>query len=253
MGEFVTALPEGFYSTSADKLNAALAEGPVFILDVREPSEVESTGHIAGSVNLPVRDLLKNLDKLPPQDHKIVVTCASGHRGALGMMALRLLGYTDVVNLGGGIGGWAKASLPLEPGLPAQGAVLGAPKVDPARLAALDAYFTGLPEGFSTVKAPDLNTEIASGTAPFILDLRTEAEKTADGYIDGSVFMPINDLPANLAGLPTDKAAPIVVTCKSGHRGGIALMYLNFLGYTNVRNLGGGMNAWIAAELPVLK
>jgi rhodanese-related sulfurtransferase len=253
MGEFVTTLPEGFYSTSADKLNAALAEGPVFIVDVREPSEVESTGYIAGSINIPVRDLLKNLDKLPGTDEKIVVTCASGHRGSFSMMALRLLGYTDVVNLGGGIGAWSKASLALEPGLPAEATVLGAPEVDAARLAALDAYFTALPEGFNTVKAPDLNTEIAGGTAPFILDVRTEAEKTADGYIEGSVFLPINALPANLAQLPADKAAPIVVTCKSGHRGGIVMMYLNFLGYTNVRNLGGGMNAWIAAELPVMK
>jgi rhodanese-related sulfurtransferase len=98
-----------------------------------------------------------------------------------------------------------------------------------------------------------LNAELGSGTVPFVLDVRTEAEKTADGYIEGSVFIPINDLPANLAQLPTDKAAPIVVMCKSGHRGGIAMMYLNFLGYTNVRNLGGGLGAWIAAELPVVK
>jgi rhodanese-related sulfurtransferase len=252
MGDFLTNLPEGFYSTSADKLNAALAEGPVFIVDVREPSEVEKTGYIAGSVNIPIRDLLKNLDKLPALDQKIILTCASGHRGALAMMVLRLLGYTDVVNLGGGIGAWSKASLPLEPGLPAEAAVLEAPEVDAARFAALDAYLSALPEGFSTVKAPDLNTEIASGTPPFILDVRTESEK-ADGYIEGSVFIPVNDLPANLAQLPADKAAPIVVTCKSGHRGGMVMMYLNHLGYTNVRNLGGGMNAWIAAELPVVK
>jgi rhodanese-related sulfurtransferase len=253
--EFLTNLPadQGFYSTSADKLNAALAEGPVFIVDVRETSEVESTGYIAGSIHIPVRDLLKNLDKLPGQDEKIVVTCASGHRGAFAMMALRLLGYTDVVNLGGGIGAWSKASLVLEPGLPAEAQVLSEPEVDAARLAALDAYFSALPDGFNVVKAPDLNTEIASGTVPFILDVRTEAEKTADGYIEGSVFIPVNDLPANLAQLPADKAAPIVVTCKSGHRGGMVMMYLNFLGYTNVRNLGGGMNAWIAAELPVVK
>jgi rhodanese-related sulfurtransferase len=249
MGEFVTTLPEGFYSTSADKLNTALAEGPVFIVDVREPSEVESTGYISGSINIPVRDLFKNLEKLPGKDEKIVVTCASGHRGSFSMMALRLLGYSDVVNLGG----WAKASLPLEPGLPAEAAALSTPEVDAARLATLDAYFSALPDGLNTVKAPDLNTEIAGGTAPFILDVRTDAEKTADGYIEGSVFMPINDLPANLAQLPADKATPIVVTCKSGHRGGMVMMYLNFLGYTNVRNLGGGMNAWIAAELPVVE
>jgi rhodanese-related sulfurtransferase len=253
MGEFVSTLPEGFYSTSADKLNTALAEGPVFILDVREPSEVESTGHIAGSINIPVRDLIKNLDKLPAADEKIVVTCASGHRGGFAMAALRLLGYSDVVNLGGGIGAWAKASLPLEPGLPAEAKAISEPEVDPARLTTLDAYFSALPDGFNAVKAADLNIELGNTPAPFVLDVRTEEEKAADGYIEGSVFIPINDLPANLTQLPADKAAPIVITCKSGHRGGIAMLYLNFLGYTNVRNLGGGMNAWIAAELPVVK
>jgi rhodanese-related sulfurtransferase len=44
-----------------------------------------------------------------------------------------------------------------------------------------------------------------------------------------------------------------VVLCQSGHRGALAMMYLRMIGYTNVRNLGGGMNAWIAAELPVVK
>jgi 3-mercaptopyruvate sulfurtransferase SseA len=142
---------------------------------------VESTGHIAGSIHIPVRDLLKNLDKLPGQDEKIVVTCASGHRGAFSMLAVCLLGHTDVVNLGGGIGAWSKATLPREPGLPAEAAVLGAPEADAAHLAALEAYFSSPTEGFGTVKAPDLSTEIAGSTAPFILAVRTEAEKTADG------------------------------------------------------------------------
>ena len=118
-------------------------------------------------------------------------------------------------------------------------------------LHALDAYLSGLPEGFGTVKSADLNTEIASGTIPFILDVRSEEEKTTDGYIEGSVFVPVNTVPASLAQLPADKAAPIVVLCKSGHRGAMVKMYLNFLGYTNVRNLGRRHNAWIAAELPV--
>ena len=60
-------------------------------------------------------------------------------------------------------------------------------------------------------------------------------------------------MPANLAQLPTDKAAPIVVLCQSGHRGALVMMYLRMTGgYTNVRNLAGGMNAWVAAELPVV-
>ena len=253
MGEFISTMPEGFYGTTADKLNAALAEGPLFIVDVREVSEVEASGYISGAIHLPIRDLLKNLDKLPGQDEKIIIYCGSGHRGAFGMFALRMLGYTDVINLNGGTGAWAKGGFPLEPGLPATAEAISTAEVDAAHLAALDAYINALPDGFNLVKAADLNVELGNTPAPFVLDVRTEEEKAADGSIEGSVFIPISGLPASLAQLPADKAAPIVVTCKSGHRGGIAMMYLNFLGYTNVRNLGGGMNAWIAAELPVVK
>jgi len=255
MANFLATLPTdaGYYSIKNDKLNEMLVENPPFIVDVREPSEIEGTGYIAGSINLPIRTLLQNLDKLPGKDEKIVITCASGHRGAYGMMALRLLGYTDVVNLNGGINGWVKAEFALEAGLPAEAVAGTAPEVDAGKLAALDAYLAALPEGFNTVKPADLNTEIVGGTAPFILDVRSAEEWTANGYIEGAVNVPVIDVPANLAQLPADKAAPIVIMCASGHRGALAQMYLQFLGYTNVRNLGGGLNAWIAAELPVVK
>jgi rhodanese-related sulfurtransferase len=255
MGTFLANLPAdaGFYSIKSDKLNEMLVENSPFILDVREPSEIEGTGYIMGSVNIPIRDLLKNLDKLPAKDQKIVITCASGHRGALGMMALRMLGYTDVVNLGGGINGWIKAELPLEAGVPAAPVAGTAPEVDADTLAILDAYLSNLPEGFGTVKAPDLNTEIVGGTVPFILDVRTSTEWTDNGHIDGAINIPVNDVPANLAQLPADKTAPIVVTCASGHRGAMTQLYLQFLGYSNVRNLAGGLNGWVAAELPVIK
>jgi len=255
MANFLATLPTdaGYYSIKNDKLNEMLVENPPFIVDVREPSEIEGTGYIAGSINLPIRTLLQNLDKLPGKDEKIVITCASGHRGAYGMMALRLLGYTDVVNLNGGINGWVKAEFALEAGLPAEAVAGTAPEVDAGKLAALDAYLAALPEGFNTVKPADLNTEIVAGTAPFILDVRSAEEWTANGYIEGAVNVPVIDVPANLAQLPADKAAPIVIMCASGHRGALAQMYLQFLGYTNVRNLGGGLNAWIAAELPVVK
>ncbi len=255
MGEFITNLPAdaGYYSVKADKLNEMLVEGPVFIVDVREPGEIETAGYIAGSINIPIRDLLKNLDKLPAQDQKIVITCASGHRGALGMMALRLLGYTDVVNLNGGVNGWIKAEFPVETGAPAAPVAGTAPEVDAARFAALDNYLSNLPEGFGAVKSPDFNTELAAGTVPFILDVRSQKEWDENGHIEGAVLIPVNEVPANLSQLPADKAAPILVMCASGHRGAMAQMYLQFLGYTNVRNLNGGLNGWIAAQLPVAK
>lgn len=255
MAAFLTNLPTdaGFYSIKTDMLNEMLVENPPFIVDVREPAELEANGFIAGSVNIPIRDLLKNLDKLPAKDQKIVITCASGHRGSLGMMALRLLGYDYVVNLNGGLNAWIKAELPVEKGAPAAPVAGTAPEVDAATFAALDKYLSNLPEGFGAIKSPDFNTELVGGNVPFMLDVRTVAEWDDKGHIDGAINIPVNDVPASLAQLPADKTAPIVVICASGHRGAMAQMYLQFLGYTNVRNLNGGMNGWIAAELPVVK
>lgn len=253
-GDFITNMPKGFYSKGAADVNTLLADGGVFLLDVREAAELEKDGFIQGAVNIPVRDLLKNLDKLPAQDQTIVIYCKSGHRGGLAMAALRLLGYTEVYNLGGGVGAWTKASLPLEaPGTKPAEAVAGSePDVDLTRLKDLDAFLSGLPDNFYTVIAADLNAELEE-SAPFILDVRTTEEVTTDGYIKDAVVIPVNELFTQFDKLPTDKAAKIVVLCKSGHRGSFAMMALRMLGYTDVRNLGGGMNAWLAAELPVEK
>jgi len=249
--EYLTTMPAGYSTIKAADLNTALVESAPFILDVREVAEIEKDGYIAGAVNIPVRDVLNNLDKLPAKDQPIVIYCASGHRGGMIMASLQMLGYTNVKNLAGGLGGWKKAELAVEMGtLPTQPVAGTAPEVDATRLANLNTFITNLPEGFSTVKPADLNVELTGTTIPFILDVRTVDEFKA-GFITGAVNVNINEVPANLTQLPADKAAPIVVLCQSGHRGAIIMMYLQMMGYTNVRNLGGGMNGWMNAELPV--
>ncbi len=252
-GDFLTNLPEGFYTISATKLNEQLADKPPFLLDVRETAELEKDGYIEGAVHIPVRQLLDNLDKLPAQDQPIVIYCASGHRGAFALAALRFLGYTNVVNLGGGLNAWKKAELPVVTGsLPAEPAAGTAPAVDALRLEGLKAFFANLPEGFGTIKAADLNAALGDANKPFVLDVRTEKEWNEEGHLEGSVLIPINELWGRLAELP-GKDARIVVLCKSGHRGALVAMALKMNGYTDVVNLAGGLNAWVAAELPVVK
>jgi rhodanese-related sulfurtransferase len=247
---YLGALPQHeFYLIKADALNAALADKPPFLLDVREASEIEKDGYIAGAVAIPVREVLQNLDKLPGLNDPIVVYCASGHRGAMVMAALQQLGYTNVLNLAGGLGAWKKAEFPVETGQPAAGTAGQAASVDATRLHDLDAFLANLPDGFMSVKAVDLNGELAEAQPPVVVDVRTPDE-AAKGYIEGALLIPIDQLMANLSQLP-DKKANIVVMCQSGHRGALALIALRMLGYENVRNLGGGMNAWVAAELPV--
>jgi rhodanese-related sulfurtransferase len=249
----LASLPEGFSAISAADLNLAIAEKSPFLLDLREAAEVEKDGYIAGAVHIPVRDVLKNLDKLPAQDQPIVIYCASGHRGGLVLPALRMLGYTDVRNLNGGLGAWKKAEFPVEMGVPEAPTAGTAPQVNETLFKALDDFLSNLPEGFYLIRSADLNLALAETNKPFILDVREAGELEKDGYIEGAVHIPVRGLFSNLGELPKDKAAPIVVVCKSGHRGAITTMALRMNGYTDVRNLGGGMNAWVAAELPVVK
>jgi hypothetical protein len=49
----------------ADDIDALLADGKVFFLDVREPWELEENGTIEGYVNIPLSQLEKRLAELP--------------------------------------------------------------------------------------------------------------------------------------------------------------------------------------------
>lgn len=68
------------------------------------------------------------------------------------------------------------------------------------------------------------------------------------GEIAGTdLYIPYTDLTARATELPTDKAARIVVYCRSGNESAIAAQTLLDLGYTNIDNLDGGMTAWTAS------
>ncbi|MCX8193685.1 MAG: rhodanese-like domain-containing protein [Nitrososphaeria archaeon] len=117
----------------------------------------------------------------------------------------------------------------------------------------VDKFVNGIPVGkwyFYEVK--DLKEKIDMGEKIFILDVREKAEWET-GYIPGAVHIRLTELTDNLDKLPPEKDALIVVYCKVGLRGMIALSVLRILGYTNVFNLRGGSDAWVAAGYPLVK
>ena len=98
------AVPE----TTAGELRARLdAREPVWILDVREPTEFEIC-RIPGSTLIPLGELPKRLDELPrgATAPEIVVHCKAGVRSAKAVRLLREHGITNASNLKGGIIEW---------------------------------------------------------------------------------------------------------------------------------------------------
>jgi rhodanese-related sulfurtransferase len=78
---------------------AQLVNDGAIILDVRTKGEYGS-GHIKGSVNIPVDQLPKNLQKFKDKKRPIITCCASGMRSATAKGILTSNGFSEVYNGG---------------------------------------------------------------------------------------------------------------------------------------------------------
>ncbi len=76
----------------------------------------------------------------------------------------------------------------------------------------------------------------------YILDVR-EPHEIAICRIEGSWEIPLGSLPLRYAEIPRDK--PVIVYCKMGGRSAQAVEFLQGKGYSNLKNLAGGILRWI--------
>jgi rhodanese-related sulfurtransferase len=94
----------------------------------------------------------------------------------------------------------------------------------------------------------DYQTAIA-GKGVFVVNVHIPY----DGEIEGTAaFIPYDKIAEHKGELPSDKSAPLYIYCRSGRMSVIATPDLQRLGYTNIVDLEGGMQAWSDAGLPLL-
>lgn len=85
---------------SVEEVYSLIGNDDVFLLDVRTVQEYH-TGHINGSISIPL-NTLETISSLEiDKDSKIVVYCRSGNRSKTALEKLIDMGYTEVYDMGG--------------------------------------------------------------------------------------------------------------------------------------------------------
>jgi rhodanese-related sulfurtransferase len=92
-----------------------------------------------------------------------------------------------------------------------------------------------------SVTATELSADVV------LIDVR-EPDEWVRGHAVGAIHVPLADVPARFAELPTD--GDIVIVCHAGGRSARATTWLLDQGY-DCRNLTGGMIAYAAAGHPL--
>lgn len=131
---YTPAQPSSVAEASFDDVLAAIGDPNTVIVDVRRPSEflgtqsmAERNGHVPGALNIEWSNnlevsggvpRLRSLEELRTlytsagvtPDKRVIVYCQSGNRSTFTWMALKELGYRDVLNYASGWQEWGNRS-----------------------------------------------------------------------------------------------------------------------------------------------
>jgi rhodanese-related sulfurtransferase len=93
------------------------------------------------------------------------------------------------------------------------------------------------------ISAEELRTRLQTGEQLHLVDVREPEEHTE--FNIGGIVLPLG----KIQGMETDEIdslrdEEIIFYCRSGNRSLQACMYLEMMGFTNVKNLAGGMVEW---------
>lgn len=84
------------------------------VIDVCEAQEF-AAGHVGGAKNIPLDQLEQKLPgAVKNKSLPLILVCQSGARSGRAVAIAKKLGFAEVQSLGGGMGAWKSASLPIE-------------------------------------------------------------------------------------------------------------------------------------------
>ena len=231
------ATEDGVRYVSVDQLQSLLSavdEQTIYLIDVRTEREFVE-GHIPGFWWFPGGQAVQRADDLVAvRDAQIVFCCDGKVRATVTASWFRQMGFPNVYVVDGGTATWANKGLSLETGL-----------------AELEPF--GLREAAAQVPilAPaQLAARLSAKGAPRTIFVDTSKEFAA-GHVPGSRWLPRGWLELRVEQLGPDPSEPLIATDVDGRGALLAAATLKELGYRDVAALGGGIEAWRQAGLPL--
>jgi len=86
------------------------SDSSLIILDVRTREEYDS-GHIEGTILIPVSELEDRLDEISKEE-ELLIYCRTGNRSSNSVNILKANGYTKIFHMNDGIIAWIQAGYP---------------------------------------------------------------------------------------------------------------------------------------------
>ncbi len=213
----LATLPDG-EALTPDAVAARQAAGAL-VIDARTP-DAFGAGHLPGAVFAGLgQNFVAWMGWLAPYDRDLILVLDDDADFTAARTELRRIGLDRVAGyLAGGIAAWREAARET---------------VD-------------LPQ----LTVQELHDRLSRGEPLTVLDVRGDDE-WADAHIVGAVHTFAGAIAQGAAVPVTPDSGPVAVICGSGYRSSVASSLLQARGFTNLRNVGGGMAAWHEAKLPM--
>lgn len=193
------------------QIAAAIKKG-AWVLDLRDQEEY-AAGHIKGSINVAVRGRLDTWTGIVVPFTEDLYLVGNDAEVEEATFRLRRIGYDRLAgHLRGGIDAWRAAGQ----------------EVRTSKL----------------IDAAALEAQMAKGTEPLIVDVRTPGEY-AEQRIGDYTNIPVNEY--HRLGATLDKTKPVVLMCNSAYRSSMAVGLAEREGFLDIGSLEGGLHAWTDA------
>ncbi len=208
-------LRNGFSPLNVAQFEEEMSKPDTVVIDAREPGAFAGS-HIPGTLNIWLNGLSLFPGWVATYAQRILLVVAQPHEVQVAQSYLWRLGFDTLIGyLCSGIQEWRNSGKPFD------------------HIDTLSA---------DQVKATlDLNEII-------VLDVRDEREWEA-GHIPRAKHIYVGQLPNEANQLQKDM--PVVTQCTVGNRAGLAASILKKMGFSNVYNLLGGMQAWRSRGYPI--